>query len=390
VSAAGDAVRAEAAHLRVLDDVEPDAPEGGPVFPEDLERFDPDEVARAHGEEPPADGSGALPALRADAFLELELPPPAWIAEDIVPERAIGIIGGAPKVFKSTILEDLAISIAWGGRFLGRFDCGRARRVLLYQTESARAAFQRRLRARSRRYGGAPAELFVVTNEPVVFEDRVSFGRLEVTIAQLRPEAVFLDNLASLTTADENSAQEIGAVVRQLRALRDRYDCAVGLVHHTNKGGSARPGDTVRSGLKLRGSSALYAAVEWALWVERPDDAAARVEVRVEQKESEARRPFVVELDAAGELRVAADEISVTVTDDDLLEAVVARARRATPQQLSADLGMPERTVRERMTYLVQHRRAFIEEGSGRGRKPLVYVVTKTSVAGPRLLSAPE
>ena len=91
----------------------------------------------------------------------------------------------------------------------------------------------------------------------------------------------------------------------------------------------------MRSGLKLRGSSAFYAAAEWALWVDRPDDAAPRIEVRVEQKEAEPRKPFAVEfIEAGAELRVVADEISVMVKDDEIVEAIVARKRRATSQEL--------------------------------------------------------
>lgn len=357
---------------------------------DDVARFDPDVIARDYGEEPPPDvpRAGALRAVRADQFLAEEIAAPAWIVDEIMTEHSIGIVGAAPKALKSTIVEDLAVAIAWGGQFLARFDCHAPRRVLLYQNESSRAAFQRRIAARSRRYGGAPAELYLVTNEPVLFEDRVSIGRLEVTLEQLRPDVVLLDPLASMTSADENSAQEVGAIVRQLRAWRDRFGCAIAVVHHTNKTSSG-VGSGLRSGMKLRGSSALYAMIEWALWIDRPDEAAPRVEVRVEQKESEPRRPFVVELDRAGELRVVADEITVQVTDDELLEAIVAHKRVATASAIATELGMPERTVRDRMAVLVSQRRAYIVEGSGRGRRPLEYAVPK-GAAGPRLLSERE
>lgn len=355
--------------------------------------FDPDAVARSFGEEPPipdAPQVGGLRAQRADDFLAEAIAEPRWICHEILQEHAVGVIGGGPKVLKSHLAVDLAVSVAAGGLFLGRFLVPAPRRVLLMQFESARAAFQRRVRAAITRYDSAPEELYVVSNEPVLFEDRVSMQRVEITLGQVRPDLFILDPLAAMTTGDENSAQEMGAIVRQLRAWRDQHGCAIALVHHTNKG-AAGAGAGLRSGMKLRGSSALYAAVEWALWVERPDDAAPRVEVRVEQKEAEPRKPFAVELDGTTlQLRVVADEISVQVTDDEILEAIVARKRRATAQDLAADTGLSERAVRDRMTYLVGLKRAYLEEGSGRGRKPLVYVVTKTSVAAPRLLSERE
>ena len=48
---------------------------------------------------------------------------------------------------------------------------------------------------------------------------------------------------------------------------------------------------------------------------------------------------------------------------------------------------MSERTVRDRMATLLAQRRVYREEGSGRGRKPLVYVVTSTAQAAPRLVT---
>ncbi len=333
-------------------------------------------------------GAGGLHVAGAAEFLAEEIAEPRWLALDIVPEHGIGVIGGAPKVLKSWLALDLAMAVASGGAFCGRFLCPEPRRVLIVQFESSRAAYQKRVRTMAPRFGGAPAELYVASNEPVLFEDPVAMRRVSVTLGEMRPDLLILDPLAAMTTGDENSAQEMGAIVRQERAWRDTYGCAIALVHHTNKG-AAGAGAGMRSGLKLRGSSALYAAVEWALWVDRPDDAAPRIEVRVEQKEAEPRKPFAVEFSEAGaELRVTADEISVTVTDDELLEAIVERKRHANAQELAGDLGLGEKAVRERMTALVSQHRAYYEAGSGRGRRPLVYVVPgKGSYAGPKLLT---
>jgi hypothetical protein len=331
---------------------------------------------------------GGLGAKSAAAFLAETIADPRWLAVDILPERAIGFIGGAPKVMKSWLALDLAMAVATGSLFCGRFLCPAPRSVLVYQLESARAAYQRRVRTIATRYGGAPENLYVVSNEPVLFEDPVGIGRMEVTLGELRPDLLIIDPLAAMTTGDENSAQEMGRIVRQLRAWRDAYGCAIAVVHHTNK--AAGGAEKMRSGLKLRGSSVFFAATEWALWVERPDDSAPRLEVRVEQKESEPRRPFAVEfLENGAQLVVVADEISVQVKDDEIVDAIVARKRSATAQELANDLGMSERTVRDRMALLVRGRRAYIEAGSGKGRKPTVYVVPRGTQSGPRLLSEP-
>lgn len=356
--------------------------------------FDPDEIARSYGEEPPPDGDvprlGGLGATSAADFLAEDIAEPKWLTDEILPEGAIGFIGGAPKVLKSWLALDLAAAVAAGGLFCGRFLCPEPRRVLLTQFESGRAHYQKRVRQVLSRYDVTPEGLYIVSNEPIVLEDPVSVQRVSVELADKRPDLWVIDPLASVTTGDENSAQEMGRVVRQLRAWRDEFGCAIAIVHHTNKAASG-VGSGMRSGLKLRGSNALYGATEWALWVDRPDESVPRVEVRVEQKEAEPRKPFAVAFDdATGGITVVSDTISVQVTDDELVDAIVARKRRATARELSGDLGVEERTVRERMAYLTspKMRRAYIEEGSGKGRKPLVYVVPRGLESAVRITSA--
>jgi uncharacterized membrane protein len=180
--------------------------------------------------------------------------------------------------------------------------------------------------------------------------------------------------------------------VRQLRAWRDAFGCAIAVIHHTNKArvpaGESKP----RSGTKLRGSSAFFAAAEWALWVERPDEEAARVEVKLLQKEIESRRPFEVEFREAGaELVVVNEEISRQVTDNEIVDAIWNRkGHRATSQELVAELEAPDRTVRRRLEELVRQRKVYVEEGSGRGSRPTVYVVTNQRAAAPRLLTGDQ
>jgi hypothetical protein len=351
--------------------------------------FDPDAVARQFGEEPPVPDrprSGGLAASSAKEFLAEDIPDPEWLVTDIVPERAIGFIGGAPKVFKSWLALDLGMALTAGTAFCGRFACPTSRRTLIVQFESSRAHYQKRLRAITSRFPAVPEQLYIASNESLVFEDQVSIKRIDVSLDDLRPDLLILDPLAAMTHGDENSAQEMGAIVRQLRAWRDRYDCAIGVVHHTNKA-AARTVDAARGGHKLRGSSAFYAAAEWALWIERPDEAAARLEVRVEQKEAEPRRPFAVEFREVGaELVVVQDEVTRQVTDNEILAAIIRRGKHATTQELVAELEVEDRTIQRRLKALLAGRKIYLQEGSGRGSKPSVWIVTTAQAAALRLL----
>jgi len=50
-------------------------------------------------------GAGGLHVAGAAEFLAEEIAEPRWLALDIVPEHGIGVIGGAPKVLKLSLIH---------------------------------------------------------------------------------------------------------------------------------------------------------------------------------------------------------------------------------------------------------------------------------------------
>lgn len=297
----------------------------------------------------PQAGPAAL-SISAAELIELEIPPAEWLIEGIWKAQAVGFIAGPPKAFKSFLALDLAFAVASGQDFLERFVPGerRARNVMLIQNESAKGALRERVKAASERFRGVPPSLRFITNLPIVLEDQSWVLKIEAELARYRPELLILDPLASLTTGNENQAQDMGRVIRLLRGWRDRWGCAIATVHHTGK-----PSERVsskRSGDKMRGSSALHGAVESALYVERADDEQPRITVKIEQKESEPLRPFTCEFRSESrQLTVIGDVIPIT--DEMIRDAVVKRPGGATLPQILQDLPSTatEKCVRERL-----------------------------------------
>ena len=86
------------------------------------------------------------------------------------------------------------------------------------------------------------------------------------------PALIVIDTLArAMGAADENSTQQMGAMIRAVDDMRDDYSCTVLAVHHTGHGNKDR----------ARGSSALLGAVDCEFMVEKwGDDQIAKVEVK--------------------------------------------------------------------------------------------------------------
>src|SRR5262249_32856100 len=77
---------------------------------------------------------------------------------------------------------------------------------------------------------------------------------------------VILDPLARFFSGDENSAREIGRLVNALDGLIQDVGVAIELVHHTGKPSAM---DRREGGQRLRGSSALFAAADSVLVLDR-------------------------------------------------------------------------------------------------------------------------
>lgn len=188
---------------------------------------------------------------------EIEIPKDQaqWLIRDLWGRCAVGIVGGAPKSYKSWFALDLVTSVASNTPCLGRFEVFDPGPALVFLAEDELVNVRARLDAISSSRGIALADLDVhVITEPVVRLDLATHrDRLVATVTERRPRILLLDPLVRLHRVDENSAQEISLLLGFLRELQRTFDCAVVLVHHTSKKNRSRPG------LALRGSSDLHA-----------------------------------------------------------------------------------------------------------------------------------
>jgi hypothetical protein len=195
---------------------------------------------------------------------ELEPCPEArrWLIEQLWGERAVGLGVGEPKVGKSWLVLDAALSVASGAPCLRRFEVPNPGPVLLYAAEDGLHVVRQRLDAIAAAAGvklaGLP--LHVITAPRVrldLVEDR---GRLRETVSELQPRLLVLDPLVCLHQIDENQVEQVAPLLAYLRELERELSVAVMLVHHARKGGAERAGQAMRGSSHLHawGDSNLY------------------------------------------------------------------------------------------------------------------------------------
>lgn len=177
-----------------------------------------------------------LDGLRTGDWLDGQVfPPVSWFVDGLLPEGLSLLVGG-PKIGKSWLTLDIALSVASGGRVLGKVTTA-AQPVLLLALEDG----DRRLQERSRTLLGRdkiPAGLHYMTR----IESGLAVPTIEEWLSTLDDEAnplVILDTLGKVmppTAPGESSYQRDYRVAGRLKSICDgRPGMALVVVHHDRK-----------------------------------------------------------------------------------------------------------------------------------------------------------
>ncbi|MFC1706333.1 AAA family ATPase [Planctomycetota bacterium] len=247
--------------------------------------------------------------VRLAAELEVRPEEQRWLIEELWAERGVGILGGEPKLGKSWIALDAAVSVASGTPCLRRFRVPHPGPVLLYAAEDALHIVRERLDAITRAAGvaleGLP--LHVITAASVRLDLPRDRERLQKTVARLSPRLLVLDPFVRLHRVDENVASEVAPLLAFLRHLERELAVAILLVHHARKSGGARAGQA------LRGSSELHAWGDSNLYLRRRSDATS---LTIEHRAAPSPPPLLVALrEVHGGLSMAMAERSPPPTE---------------------------------------------------------------------------
>lgn len=203
---------------------------------------------------------------------------PGWLVESFWTKEAHGIIAGEPKSFKSTFLLDFVISLASGKPFLGRFEVKKPGPVLVVQNENSDWIMRDRLEKIQHARGltgkvtkesdgiifRPPPSLPIhyINQQGFLLSDPDHLELVENFLEEVRPVAVMFDPLYLMFDGDVNSAKDLNPALSWLLYLKQKYQTAVILVHHWNKGGTSR-----RGGQRMLGSTTLHGWIESAWYL---------------------------------------------------------------------------------------------------------------------------
>lgn len=205
--------------------------------------------------------------------------PPNWLVEDILQSGAFACLVGAPKIGKTFLGLDLALSIATGLPWQGR--ATQEGQVLYVAAEGSRGNLNLRCDAWAAAHDNATLNRVFLLPAPVQLADREEMDEFLTCVKakEIEPVLVVFDTLARcFFDREENSAKEMGLLVRGVDRLRAELGSAVLLIHHSGR----EPG-------RERGSSAIRGAVDTLLLL---TEGAYGLQLKCEmQKEADSCEP---------------------------------------------------------------------------------------------------
>lgn len=183
------------------------------------------------------------------------LPPRRMLIDGLLAERDLAIPYSEPGLGKTAVVIDLISCAISGQTFAGEFDIPSPLTVLYCAGEGG-DGLPARLKAAFARHNITAAEedrLVISTSVPQLFAPHGD------GMAQLiddykathgdKLDILVIDTLHSASySANENSSQDAGVILREVKLAQAALGCAVILVHHSGKGGNGERGSTAFRG----------------------------------------------------------------------------------------------------------------------------------------------
>lgn len=292
-----------------------------------------------------------------------------WLVEDWLPDSTIAMAVAPPGTYKTWLELDLAVAVASGAPFLGKYPVRRTGPVIIIQQEDFHGQMAERMslivssRLDLPHAGVDPDGTFVAVTPPQLpiylhpdrrfrFNDSVVLEALAQKIEEIRPVLVIIDPLYSTGSTDDYMASTVQEMFF-LKNMRDKYDCSFLISHHTKKKSLESDREDAW------GSQFLNAFIETG-WQVRPKDkpgtASIRRHFKVRPNKEEAILTFHIKTEGHWHYSVDLQEVEagkIGKEEPDLL-ATLAERGPLTPTDLAKLLGLHRSSVSRRLVKLVE------------------------------------
>lgn len=275
-----------------------------------------------------------------DELLAEQFPDPVWVISELLPV-GLCILAGKPKLGKSWLALQLALSVATGGKFFGH-DVQR-RKVLYYALEDS----PRRLKSRLEKMQATAGEMTLRFGiQGMGTPEGLDFFWRGVDDAQA--ELVIIDTLTRAFSNTVKDWNDVGQTTEALSYLQneamDRNACIMFVDHHRK--GAGTEADAVVDVIGSTGKSAV-SDVLWGLYRERGKSTAKLQVTGRDIMETD----IPIDFDFTTGCWQRTDEEETDTAQARIMNAIIENGGRITTSELSTilgkDLGNTNRALQE-------------------------------------------
>lgn len=166
---------------------------------------------------------------------------------------------------KSYLAHAMALSLAAGKPWMGRYPCPK-RRVLFLDEEMAEQETRRRMKRLGLGIGLDGSESLTIASHSLdgAGLDQGRLMTLRRHLQEFPADVIFVDSFRRIMIGDENKAQDVSAFWRSIEPVWDRGNRTIIVLHHMNK----PPAENVREERhRASGSTDILAGVDSAIAV---------------------------------------------------------------------------------------------------------------------------
>ena len=320
-----------------------------------------------------AQPTGRFRAAARDAadFVQLEIPrPPSLLGESLLVAGGFAILYGSPGLGKSWLALELGIAIARGAPWLGIPTPSEGASVGVVQLELGEHSLQERLRTLGVGSQARDSGLKIVCRPALkgvvdLYRRPQDAADLRDWIQHERLAVLVLDAFSRTHTASENTAEEIGAVLSSLDAIRHETGCAIVLVHHVRK--ESKDSNPENHSDEMRGHSRLQSDPTLLMRVVRGHGLKRLVFAKVSEGITPEDICFHIRDDGKPEVVKSPEKIREGNADK-IASAISEAGRALTRSEIVTITGLGSETVKKHLRNLVQEGRV---ETSGTYKSPL-------------------
>lgn len=209
-----------------------------------------------------------LQPISLNQLLGREYPAVPWLVEDILPKQGAMILAAQEGRGKTWILLDLAICVALGIPWLGRFRT-EPTRVVYFDFECIESFIQKRAQklVEDNPLRQGDADLHFVFAQDTRFGSPVGHHQLVELIQDLKPGLIIVDSLIRAFGGDENSSKDVSEFLGTIKKLMREHNFAVIFADHHRKMGAIQAFNQ-----QVRGSTDKTAFVDCLLTLYRDED----------------------------------------------------------------------------------------------------------------------